>query len=256
MNAPLALRCASNGSIALYADDSKMYRVISTQEDLSTFQSDIDKISDWCKMNKMRINTKKCKIMRITRKKSPLVGEYNIEGQPLESVDVYKDLGLFTTSNLSWNQHVDKITAKANRVLGLVKRTCWDLRDIDTMNTLYCSLVRPLLEYSCETWNPHTERNIDKLEAVQRRATRWITRSDDDYNTRLSQLKLLSLSNRRFTRDVTFFFNVINGHYDIDISNKLIFCKDRNTGYNLRKNDTQDLVPNFSRTDGFKYSFF
>ena len=51
------------------------------------------------------------------------------------------------------------------------------------------------------------------------------------------------------------FFNVINGHYDIDISNKLIFCKDRNTGYNLRKNDTQDLVPNFSTTDGFKYSF-
>ena len=38
--------------------------------------------------------------------------------------------------------------------------------------------------------------------------------------------------------------------------NKLIFCKDRNTGYNVRKNDTRDLVPNFSRTDGFKYSFF
>ena len=37
---------------------------------------------------------------------------------------MYKDLGLFTTSNLLWNQHVDKITAKANRVLGLVKRTC------------------------------------------------------------------------------------------------------------------------------------
>ena len=60
---------SKDSSIALYADDSKMYRVISTQEDLSTFQSDIDKISDWCKMNKTRINTKKCKIMRITRKK-------------------------------------------------------------------------------------------------------------------------------------------------------------------------------------------
>ena len=48
-----------------------------------------DKISDWRKMNKMRTNTKNCKIMRITRKKSPLVGEYNIEGQPLESVNVY-----------------------------------------------------------------------------------------------------------------------------------------------------------------------
>ena len=70
---------SKESSIALYADDSKMYRVISTQEDLSTFQSDIDKISDWCKMNKMRINTKKWKIIRITRKKSPLVGEYNNE---------------------------------------------------------------------------------------------------------------------------------------------------------------------------------
>ena len=138
----------------------------------------------------------------------------------------------------------------------MVKRTCRDLQDIDTMNTLYCSLVRPLLEYSCKTWNPHTKRNIDRLEAVQRRASRWITRSDDDYDTRLSKLKLLSLSNRSFTRDAKFFFNVINAHYDIDISNKLIYCKDRNTGYNLRKNDKQDLVPNVNRTDGFKYSFF
>ena len=58
-------------------------------------------------------------------------------------------------------------------------------------------------EYSCETWNPHTKRNIDKLESVQRRATRWITKSDDDYNLRLSKLKLLSLFNRRFIRDTT-----------------------------------------------------
>ena len=79
------------------------------------------------------------------------------------------------------------------------------------MKTLYCSLVRPLLEYSCETWDPHTKRNIDKLEAVQRRATRWITRSVDDDDSRLSKLKLLSLSNRRFTRDVTFFLMYLMG---------------------------------------------
>ena len=49
--------------------------------------------------------------MRITRKKSPLAGEYNIEGQPLECINVYKDVGLFTATDLSWNQHVDRITA-------------------------------------------------------------------------------------------------------------------------------------------------
>ena len=35
----------------------------------------------------------------------------------------------------------------------------------------------------------------------------------------------------------------------------VIFCKDRSTGHNLRENDTQDLVPNLTRTNGFKYSF-
>ena len=71
------------------------------------------------------------------------------------------------------------------------------------MKTLYCSLVRPLLVYSWETWKPHTKGNIDKLEAVQRRATRWITKSDDDYDTRLSKLKLFSLFHSRLIRDVT-----------------------------------------------------
>ena len=94
----------------------------------TTFQSDTNKIAEWCNMNKMT--------MRITREESPLIGEYNMEGQPLESISVYKDLGLFTTCDLSWSQHVDKIT-KANRVLGLFKRTCRDLNDIDTMKTLY-----------------------------------------------------------------------------------------------------------------------
>ena len=36
---------------------------------------------------------------------------------------------------------------------------------------------------------------------------------------------------------------------------KLRFCQERNMGYNLRKNDMQGLVPNFSRTNGLKYSF-
>ena len=83
---------SEDSTIALYADDSKLYRIINTPEDLSSFQDDLDKISDWCKGNKMKINTRKCKIMRITRKKSPLVRDYYINGQSLESVHIYKDL--------------------------------------------------------------------------------------------------------------------------------------------------------------------
>ena len=102
--------------------------------------------------------------MRITRKRCPLVRDYHINDQSLENVHIYKDLGLLTTCNLSWNSHIDTITAGANRVFGLVKRTCMDYKDVTTLRTLYCSLVRPLLEYSCESWNPHTQRNINRIE--------------------------------------------------------------------------------------------
>ena len=101
-------------------------------------------------MNVMTQKRSNCPLISKTSKKSPLVGEYFIEGRPLESVNVHKDLGLFTASELSLNQHMDKIPSRANRVLGLVKRTYGDLKDIDTKKTLYCGLVRPLLEYSCE----------------------------------------------------------------------------------------------------------
>ena len=123
---------SKDSSIALYADDRKLYRIINSPEDMSSFQADLNTISDWFKDNRMKINTKKCKIMRITRKKSPLVRDYYINDQSLESVHIYKDLGLLTSSNLSWNSHIDSITAKAIKVLGLVKRTCMDFKDITT----------------------------------------------------------------------------------------------------------------------------
>jgi len=122
---------------------------------------------------------------------------------------IYKDLGLLTTSNLSWNSHIDTITAMANRVLGLVKRTCMDFKDVTTLRTLHCSLVRALLENSCETWNPHTQLNINRIESIQKRATKFILKSSEDYNFRLKQLDLLSLYDRRFIRDVTFLFNLM-----------------------------------------------
>ena len=67
---------------------------------------------------------KKCKLMRITKKKNPIARNFFINGSELELVNEFKDLGLLTDNILSWNQHVNKITARANKLLGLISRTC------------------------------------------------------------------------------------------------------------------------------------
>ena len=77
-----------------------------------------------------------------------------------------------TWKRTAMNQHINNITNKANSILGLLRR---NLRiPSQTIKThAYQSLVRPHLEYASTVWDPHTQKNIHKLDMVQRRAARY-----------------------------------------------------------------------------------
>ena len=110
----------------------------------------------------------------------------------VEEVKEIRELGILTNSSLSWNSHSAMITAKANKMLGLIKRSCKDLKGKATLNTLYCSLVRSNLEYCLIVQFPLTNRNIDKLERIQRRATKFILKSNEPYDGCLSRFKVVN----------------------------------------------------------------
>ena len=75
-----------------------------------------------------------------------------------------------------------------------IKRTCRGWKDTETLKTLYCTLVRSQLEYGSVVWSPYTSRNIDKLERIQRRGTKFILGQNDvSYEDRLKCLNMLSL---------------------------------------------------------------
>lgn len=147
-------------------------------------------------------------------------------GTTLEITAEFSDLGLLTNHKLSWNSHIDKISSKANRVLGLIKRNCRDLKDVSTLTTLYCALIRSQLEYGSVVWSPFTTKNITKLERIQCRATKFILKSDDDHEVRISKLNLLSLEHRRFIFDVLVFYKALNGYINVDMSTYVQFYCD------------------------------
>ena len=99
------------------------------------------------------------------------------------------------------------------------------MKDITTLRTLFCALVRSQFEYCTVVWSPQTARNINKLEKIQTRATKFILKTDDDYDTRRKQLNLLSLEDRRFLFDVLFLYKVLNGYISIDIYPHLSFFR-------------------------------
>jgi hypothetical protein len=94
---------------------------------------------------------------------------------------------------------IEETVAKANRTLGLVKRTCKDTHDQRVRKLLFCALVRPILEYASSLWSPYTIKHKRLVENVQRRATKFILDYPHDltYANRLTKIKILPLEFRR-----------------------------------------------------------
>ena len=114
---------SQESSVALYADDCKAFRVVNCPNDLMMFQDDLDSLCTWSQQNRMTFNVKKSKLMRITQKKQPFRSSFTLNGSVIQEVYELRDLGLLANHHLSWNSHVDAITNKANRILGLLRRS-------------------------------------------------------------------------------------------------------------------------------------
>ena len=113
-----------------------------------------------------------------------------------------KDLGVVINQSLSPSHHIGTCVSRANRLVGLIKRT-YENKSKRNIIALYKSLVRPHLEYCVQAWRPHNQKDIDNLEGVHRRMTKMINgMGEDEYNLRLSKTKLLSLEMRRLRSDL------------------------------------------------------
>ena len=108
--------------IAMFADDSKLFRIIKDEVDHNNLQDDLLELSHWSSDWMMNFNASKCKVLNISRKVNKVELSYELESVVLHCVDHISDLGLRVTNTLSWNKHIEEISLKANRKLGLIRR--------------------------------------------------------------------------------------------------------------------------------------
>jgi hypothetical protein len=118
---------------------------------------------------------------------------------------------------MSWNAHVDATVKKANNSLSFLRRNLTRCPQ-DIKAQCYKSLVRPILEYASAAWDPYTTKNIQQLEAVQRRAARFVT---GDYKTTSSTSNMIKalgwepLQERRKHTRTVMMYRIIYGLVDI-----------------------------------------
>ena len=132
------------------------------------------------------------------------------------------------SEDLKWKKQTEAAVSKANRVLGMLKRT-FVSRDMDLWRNLYVSLVRPHLEYAIQVWKPNLVGDVSRIEAVQRRETKISPcLKNFNYEERLRRMRLTSLSDRRIRGDLIEMFKVVNGIDKINWIRKPIFRNDEN----------------------------
>ena len=190
----------------LYADDTKCIHTIATNEDPLLLQEDLNSLSTWSKSN-LSFNLQKTVLLQFSCSKSPVVHDYQLNETSINCRDHYKDLGVIFSHDLSWSKHISSIVAKAYKTLALIRRTFHhSTTSVSVRKTLYMSLIRSQLTYCSPVWRPHLIEDINILEKVQRRATKWILRDySSDYKVRLTTLNMLPLMMTYEIYDISFF---------------------------------------------------
>jgi hypothetical protein len=97
-----------------------------------------------------------------------------MNNQQLEDVKYHKHLGVTISDDGSWNKHIELVIDKAYSRLNILRMLKFRL-DRLSLEKLYLSCIRPLLEYGDVVWDPHNMYLINILEKVHIEAMRIIS---------------------------------------------------------------------------------
>ena len=115
----------------------------------------------------------------------------------IERVTSFKLLGVIFNNKLTWSDHVSYIISKCSkRIFCIIQLVRSGVRESDAV-TVYCSIIRSVLEYACAVWHPGlTKSQSLDIERVQKRCLKIIY-PKLNYNEALRLSGLDRLSCRR-----------------------------------------------------------
>ena len=195
-------------------------------------QQDINKLGNWSDKWQLVFHPDKCKTLHLGYNNRKI--EYQLKGTTIQEVTEEKDLGIIITQDMKPKRHIAETVKKANKILGMIRRaiTCKNIQNI--MN-FYKTLVRPILDYGSAIWNPYQKQDIEKIEKVQRRATKMIKGMRNlPYRERLRRCKLMTLEERRRRYDLIEMFKIMKGIYKVDKTKLFEVNEDSTRGHNMK----------------------
>ena len=159
------------GPRAKYVDDLTVMEIV-PRNSPSIMRNIVDNINRFVADSHMRLNPKKCKSMEICflQYNSYSCPHLAAGGYTIERVKSYKFIGVLISSDLSWGSHSDYIIKKTNRRLYALRQLKRSRVAACDIISVYCALVRPILEYASVVFANMPKYLSLAIERVQKRA--------------------------------------------------------------------------------------
>ena len=241
--------CSNILKFILFADDTNLFYCDQSLSELENIMNvELSKLSIWFRSNKLSLNAAKTNFILFGYKRIPFNANIKLtfDGNVLERVAYTKFLGVYFDEKLTWSYHLNHIANKISRGLGVMGR-CRKILSNDTLVTLYFSLIYPYLYYCCIVWAGASATALHKLEVLQNRAVRLVTRSQfrASASPLFKQLHLLKIQDIRKIQIYLFMYKCKNALLPASCMHYCITHV--HNPYNMRSN--HDFVTPLYRTN-------
>jgi hypothetical protein len=166
--------------VILFADDTNLFLSGKNIDELfNIINFELDKISDWFKANQLSLNISKTNFIIFcnSKKKYDCTNLHiRLSNEDIQQVHHAKFLGVYVDERLNWDKHVQEITSKLSKNIGILTKLKF-LLPTETLLTLYNSLILPYLMYCNIVWANCSITKLNTVFVIQKKAVRIIAKA-------------------------------------------------------------------------------
>ena len=195
-----------------YADDTTLFislsiSEMSTKPSIDTINTELNNYINWLRLNALSLNENKTKYMIFsTPSKTIDPVPIKLNGKQIEHVHKFDFLGVTIDKHLKWNSHIDKISSKISKVLGILSHLKKTL-PLEILRLIYNSLINPHLQYGILCWGTQNHR----ITKIQKKAIRIISNSKYNAHSQplLKKSRILNMSDLYNSKLLIFYYRLI-----------------------------------------------
>jgi hypothetical protein len=224
----------------LYADDLKICKAITSNDDRLNVQADIDAVSLWANRWLLPLNLGKLLYVHFGSRFERYT--YLCNSSQISCQSEVNDLGVLISERCNYRGHYNAICRKAYALIAQIFRS-FESRDCAFLMSMFNLYIRPIIEYASPVWSPHLKMDVNQIERIQRAYTKRIpVLSNLSYAERLLAINTVSLEHRRLYLDLVLLYKIVHGLSSLTMRDiglcPVHVCKLRVHGYNINSSFT------------------